>query len=138
MIEYRYLKQGNIQDFNDGWVLARAQDVSFESVRANVINILKCGIVLNYKFSVPASQKTQIFFIGMTSRLTAFSEASSIYSEDYTMSGFSNVTAGNIYRNRFDKWNITVLKHIFFSTTCLFYCYDEHSIYHGLWRQMEA
>ena len=97
MIEHRHLKQGNIQDFNDGWVLARAQDVSFESVRANVINILKSGIVLNYKSSVPASQKTQIFFNGMTSRLTVFSEANSIYSEYYTMSGFSNVTAGNIY-----------------------------------------
>ena len=98
MIEHRHLKQGNIQDFNDGWVLARAQDVIFESLRANVINILKSVIVLNYKFSVPTSQKTQIFFIGMTNRLTALSEANCIYYEDYAMSGFSNVTAGNIYR----------------------------------------
>ena len=100
MIGYRYLKQGNIQDFNDGWVLAHAQDVIFKSRRANVINILKSVTVLNYKFSVPTSQKTQIFFIGLTSRLTAFSEANDIYSQNYAMSGFSNVTAGNIYRYR--------------------------------------
>jgi len=52
------------------------------SRRANVINILKSGIVLNYIISAPTSQKTQTFFTGTTSRLTAFSEANGIYSED--------------------------------------------------------
>jgi hypothetical protein len=33
----------------------------------------------------------------MTSRLTAFSEANGNYPEDYAISGFSNVTAGDIY-----------------------------------------
>jgi len=98
MIEYPHLKQGNIEDFNDGWVLARAQDIIFESRPANFINILKYGIALNYKFSFLTSQNTQIFFIGMTSRLTAFSETNGIYSEDYAISGFSNVTAGSICR----------------------------------------
>jgi hypothetical protein len=85
MIEYQHLREGNIQDINEGWILPRARDIIFDSRRANVINILKSGIVLNYKSSAPTSQKTQIFFIGMTSRLTAFSEANGIYSEDYAM-----------------------------------------------------
>jgi hypothetical protein len=76
------LIEGNIQDINDGKILLRAQDITFDSRRVNLTNILKSGIVLNYKSSVPTSQKTQLFFIGMTSRLTAFSEANGIYSED--------------------------------------------------------
>jgi hypothetical protein len=47
MIKYRHLRQGNIQDFNDGWILPRAQDIIFDSRRDNIINILKSDIVLN-------------------------------------------------------------------------------------------
>jgi hypothetical protein len=57
MIECRHLGQGNIQYFNDGWVLSRAQDITFESGLANVINILKSDSLVNYKFPIPTSQK---------------------------------------------------------------------------------
>ena len=51
---------------NEEWVLECAQDIIFESRRANFINILKYGIVLNYKSSLPTSQKTHIFFFILT------------------------------------------------------------------------
>ena len=93
MIEYRHLREGNIQD-----ILPCAHDIIFDSRRASVINILKSDIVPNYKSSAPTSQKTHIFFTVMTSRLTTFSEPKGIYSEDYAISGFSNVTAFDNYR----------------------------------------